>query len=683
MRVTLLVITIGIVVCAFGSVVSPVAAFTSLSQGSTPRLSQSPQSQPFPQRRCDTTFLRTTRTTAETPSTLRPLPTTSSHPVFAVVQDFQLKKPWKDGTTPLLQTRTCNIVLGQLTDSPRPDAAGAAERILRYMLQNAHAPGAPDVVSLNSVLACYSKLGSDKDARGRQQQRDAAEHSYRVLREWQELYSQGMVAVNADRISYNTVLAAFCRSGQTNRAEQVFAELQRLGQATDNNDDDDQNNAAYRPDVVSYATLIRAYAIQGQATPAEALFQQMKRQGPPPSVECYNNVLYAYSKSSRPDRAVEFLQWWLDDDAIDLDESVQPDVRSYNIVLHALAQSSDLQSVHRAERLLDSMPQRDSVSYTTYVAACCRLSGRSVLDAVQRALDKAYADEHVHVDAAFLSNILYSLATCDEKDMPVFAEELVTTMTTQHGVDDSVLAVYNALIHCWAKSGERDAVPRVLAILRYLEAQTTVQPDIKTYTNVLDCLAKSRDRQSHVEAEALLQRMEELGPPPNVQAYTSLIQNFSRSRLPYKAVKASEILQRMKASANPLARPNVVTYNAVLNAAEHTDTSDKVATEEALKVACLTFDEIRSSTVRPNHVTYGTFLGVLANLMPIDSRHEIVSLVFRRCCLEGQVSRFVLKKLRGAAVTEDILKQLLQGHSESQLPTAWTCHVRESKARNA
>ncbi|EEC50053.1 predicted protein [Phaeodactylum tricornutum CCAP 1055/1] len=423
MRVTLLVITIGIVVCAFGSVVSPVAAFTSLSQGSTPRLSQSPQSQPFPQRRCDTTFLRTTRTTAETPSTLRPLPTTSSHPVFAVVQDFQLKKPWKDGTTPLLQTRTCNIVLGQLTDSPRPDAAGAAERILRYMLQNAHAPGAPDVVSLNSVLACYSKLGSDKDARGRQQQRDAAEHS---------------------------------------------------------------------------------------------------------------------------------------------------------------------------------------------------------------ALDKAYADEHVHVDAAFLSNILYSLATCDEKDMPVFAEELVTTMTTQHGVDDSVLAVYNALIHCWAKSGERDAVPRVLAILRYLEAQTTVQPDIKTYTNVLDCLAKSRDRQSHVEAEALLQRMEELGPPPNVQAYTSLIQNFSRSRLPYKAVKASEILQRMKASANPLARPNVVTYNAVLNAAEHTDTSDKVATEEALKVACLTFDEIRSSTVRPNHVTYGTFLGVLANLMPIDSRHEIVSLVFRR-----------------------------------------------------
>jgi hypothetical protein len=243
------------------------------------------------------------------------------------------------------------------------------------------------------------------------------------------------------------------------------------------------------------------------------------------------------------------------------------------------------------------------------------------------------------------------------------------------------ISVFNALLNCWAKSSDRDhaAGPRVMQILAEIEQHRDLQPDIKTYTNVLDAL-KGKGPDAVVAAESLVQRMEVRGPTPTVHTYTALIQAYGRSRLPFKAVEAAEVLTRMKASS---ITPNIITYNAVLNACEHTDPDEDVdVTEEALRVACLTFDEIRSAPVVANHVTYGTFLGALGNLMPVDSRQEIVALVFRRCCMEGQVSPVVLKKLREAVESEERYQEMLRGHKENELPETWTCNVRESKARH-
>ena len=210
-----------------------------------------------------------------------------------------------------------------------------------------------------------------------------------------------------------------------------------------------------------------------------------------------------------------------------------------------------------------------------------------------------------------------------------------------------------------------------------------MQPDIRTYTNVLDCLTKSRDPDALSKAEALVQRMEKEGPLPTTQTYTALIQNYARSRLPLKAIKAAEILRSMNETGREDARPTIVTYNAVLNACEHTDGSDLDVCEEALKVACIAFDEIRnSSTCKPNHVTYGTFLGVLTNLMTADMRQHIVALVFKRACIDGMVSYLVLKKLKTAVETRKQYNDLLMGNNENRLPDSWTCNVQEVKARD-
>ena len=69
-------------------------------------------------------------------------------------------------------------------------------------------------------------------------------------------------------------------------------------------------------------------------------------------------------------------------------------------------------------------------------------------------------------------------------------------------------------------------------------------------------------------------------------------------------------------AGNSACRPNVYSYNAVLNAAAFSG-KDGQEQEEAFKVACLTFDELRmSSHISPSHISYGTFLKAIKHLMP-------------------------------------------------------------------
>lgn len=125
---------------------------------------------------------------------------------------------------------------------------------------------------------------------------------------------------------------------------------------------------------------------------------------------------------------------------------------------------------------------------------------------------------------------------------------------------------------------------------------------------------------------------------------------------------------------NEAARPNVVAYNSVLNACAYTP-NDADAIETAFKIACLVFDEVRTSChVTPTHVTYGTFLSVCANLMPeSEVRDNLVEATFKRCAREGLVSNMVWRNLNAAA-SPTLLAELLE-QANSGLESSWSRNV--------
>ncbi len=167
---------------------------------------------------------------------------------------------------------------------------------------------------------------------------------------------------------------------------------------------------------------------------------------------------------------------------------------------------------------------------------------------------------------------------------------------------------------------------------------------------------------------------------PCARAYSIVISTIARSKKKDKAQLAQEILHRMESEyrkGNDSARPTVYSYNAVLNAAAFTN-GDEMEQEQAFKVACLTFDELRNSDyLRPSHVSYGTFLKAINKLMPeSDVRNDLVKGLFRRCCRDGQVGDLVLRSMK-SLTTPDLYQSLLEGVVDYGLPKSWSANVRE------
>lgn len=134
------------------------------------------------------------------------------------------------------------------------------------------------------------------------------------------------------------------------------------------------------------------------------------------------------------------------------------------------------------------------------------------------------------------------------------------------------------------------------------------------------------------------------------------------------------------------ARPNEVTYTAVLNSCAFPAACDSNSRRRALDTAIFTLEELQSSQYgKPNQVTYGTFIKAAANLLHDDEdrRGKVIERAFRQCCEDGQVGEMVLAYLRQAAPRE-LYRELIPASSSSRsgvnlhdLPPEWRCNARD------
>jgi len=139
-------------------------------------------------------------------------------------------------------------------------------------------------------------------------------------------------------------------------------------------------------------------------------------------------------------------------------------------------------------------------------------------------------------------------------------------------------------------------------------------------------------------------------------------------------------------AGNKQLRPNVVAVNAVMNACAYTH-GDVREQNRAVEIAHSILIELEQSPFgNPDQVTYGTFLKVCRNQMPqCSTREQVVEVLFKKCCRDGQVGQFVLQQLQ--AVASDEQYQTLVRHSihdnvkVEDLPKEWRRNVVEGKWR--
>ena len=553
----------------------------------------------------------------------------------------------------------------------------------------------PNIITINTVLNAYAKSNQPDQA---QQLLDSMEETY---------------GISPDVVSYTSVIDAYSKSGDAPKAEsllKLMIQMNNQMNAGSTRYDSSENlktsiyssTMSTQPTIQTFNAVLNAWSHskdRNATQRAESLLKLMVEMStvskkkersnysntgfkiPAPNHSSFNTVLNTYSHVGDGLGAEELLDAMMDKNSNLYMSNVKPDLISYNTVMNAFTRSGHLRCHEDVLRIMEKMK-----------------------------------DANIKPDVISYTTLINSYAKSREKDAPYQATKVLDEMK-EKGIDPNIVT-YNAVMNTWVKSGDWGSAARAHELLlEMIESKDIHNPNVRTYTIVIDAYAKSRERDAALRAQELLQYMEKQyeltkdpNVQPNVQTYTAVINAWGRSEEEGKAKRALDVLNKMKLcfekGVNDKIQPNVYSYNAVLNACAYTY-GDEYEKDETFRIACNVFDELRSTNktkqksydekdtlVRPNHVTYGTFLHICARLMPEGedmSRRTIVEAIFRKCCQDGQVGSYALNQLWEAA-PRDLYWALLEeggvssrkrswGEDEtisvSDLPAKWTRNVKE------
>jgi pentatricopeptide repeat protein len=575
----------------------------------------------------------------------------------------------------LISTETYNLVLQAyaVCSTPRGERnyAGRAAILLQRMQQET---AVVPVESLQHVLRAYSWQQANM------QEGDCAAEANRLLDCIEEQTDDPNVLMKC----YDWVLEAWSKSGSAGSATKANAlfekmiELNATLAKTDDNDDRNSPSSSIRRaaaeqvlDAETHCNCILAWSktVEGQgAEKAHSILLDMLDRynqgafttGSEPLLIAFNGVIAAWARQGRADKAEEVL--FLMDKVRASCERLVPDAVSYNSVLYAHLRSADKE-----------------------------LGLQKALALVQ------YMDDHCGEQPAIRPNSFtyHTLLKCwiqsGRKDLAEQAEQILIKMEQMwnQGEDDSLTPnnrIFNMVINAYAKSKDRYAARKACTILQRMKSSQlpSCQPDVVSYTSVMECLSKSSDPTAPARVEELLSdmlaRYNTSGNEkdrPNARTFTMAILTLAKSN--GSAVRARALLTQLvelykssknkhvgrdkssMADSDDYNRPSEYAYNYVLNCAANTlRQADKLG---AFQIATQTYQEMRhSNLVKPDSFTYAFWLKCCNNLLPAGSelRTKCVSYAFEECKERGLVSDVVLSRLfqgNPPSLVDALLKQ--------------------------
>ncbi len=419
---------------------------------------------------------------------------------------------------------------------------------------------APNPYTYSALQNMYARAGTD----------DAPQKAFEVLDRMNELYRAGNLSMKPSTINYNEVLNSLSRTPSRKSAEMADRLLMMMELPVE------QNGYDVEPDRLSYAVAILACArcpdeafaaraaeanlrkLEARARREDQRRREISSAAPPAvtlDIESFNVVLTAISKSREPDapeRVLDIIQR-MEQYAANGNESLRPNLRSWNAVLNAFARATkrtDRNFADESQRILErlllqSKEGQGSIKPNAYTFA-------AVLNAQQRSGDPDAAER----------------ADCIVRQM----EELYESGDLEASPD---VFHYTILLSAWARSGSPRAADRCLQILTHMYERTkagfdNVKPNVRTYNAVLDCLSKSRKEDV---AEQLLYHMLDLyrrgdnASKPDAFSFNCVIQAFAKSDARGSGKRAESILDRYLEfqEENPAVGPDTRTYRYIMS----------------------------------------------------------------------------------------------------------------------
>jgi pentatricopeptide repeat protein len=545
-----------------------------------------------------------------------------------------------------------SAVLHALSKSNQPERG---QQLLMRMYKEG--PIEPNVYCVTSVLDGWSRMGQGQKAQ------DLLD----------DCIAKGLQATVA---CYNAVLTAWSRDYKTKEAPQRAKDL--------------LNSMPVKPDAATWSSFLVACRNPSQMEP---VLWQAYRQGEPVNAVCFNVVLNAWGKAGKVNKGEQFLRQWVQliADNPNTPRDLWPKLSTFNTLLNALAKVGDSD---RAKYWLEEMQRMgvtpDGISYNSYIDTLARRGkareAQAEWERVRDRMDRrnqffacnsiisAWANharqtdnkegivQHVRgfmrdmEERGLVPNIVTNnallkvIGACNE---PELAEDILRQM--KGGFVQPDIVSYSVVIDAYAKSRKPDAAHEVHRFI-------TVPPNVVSFNSVIHAYSKSDDMTAAERAESVLEEMKEANIEPDLMTYCSLLTVWSNTKHLDKATRARLIMDMMVAKYAALSPQHRNAEELLRNAKTMVVAAcaylplESPNEAEALLIARQTFAEIE----KPTYVTYATYLQALHRLeRDAAKQRESISEVFLRYCGESnEIDPLVLRRLQ-MVTSPEVYTQLL------------------------
>jgi hypothetical protein len=581
----------------------------------------------------------------------------------ALKAQAMLKEMERSSTTKP-DTITYNTVIkGWSKSNGGVEAAIEAEKLLQIMLQKGGRVK-PDVITYSSVIYCWAKSGHP----------DAAIQAERILEDMIQRSSTSSHHPRPNTQTFSIVIYAWAKSFHPNaadKAQEILSNMEQmyLSSLADMNKGNRNNNYVAQPNSITYTTVINALAKSGggadAARKAEQLLDRMYQLyengtniSLKPTIVTYAAVIDCWAKSGLEEMAAERADAILEN-LIHLYQSdpkkhadLRPNTSVFNTVINAWAKCSR-NGAFRAHKMLSTMEQLykdgifdtkpDKISYGTVMNAFVKSgSGVDAAIMVEQLLDKMQklydaGDVSMRPDAYAYGSVISLWSRIESVNHAAAAERadaILTNMIRLHQSNPRKHAdlcpdaqLFSYVISAYAKIGGSKAAHRALTLLTNMETMCKSMPNAITYTTVIKALSKSGDGASAAEeAEKILQRMTQMyksgvvNTKPDVVTYNAVINCWAQSNHPNATMRAESILTDMirNYQSDPIKNadlsPDTQIFSTVINVwAQQQHHSPLGNTQAAMKAQSLLTDmeqlyEDGISNAIPNSITYTTVI---------------------------------------------------------------------------
>ena len=460
----------------------------------------------------------------------------------------------------------------------KSNVAGASERaqqihdtMCEEYLQTQNIDIRPNVLSCTTLTNAWAKSNETY----------APEMAERVLQGMIGAYKRGEMHMKPDAVTFSTIMDAYSRSPAVNgpdacqKCEELFALMDELG---------------VRKNVYTFSALQNVYARSGLSNALEK------------TREIFDRMLALYEAG---------------------DVFAKPNCRNYNAVLNAASREGSYDAAVIAKEMLRKMElsaeeggydvEPDRVSYTLAILACSRVPNRTLAadmsaETLQQMEARASLEEEkrnevssaappvVRLDVECFNLVLTALSRTGEPNSTRQIRLLLRKMEEyaengQPSIRPNVRS-WNALLNSLARSHQsKNAGNQALGVLKHMfrlhrRGVPNVLPDAFSFAAVLTAYQRVATVAAAQAADQLVSEMEtlyeagEISCTPDVYHYTILAGVWAKSEQGKKGADRSvrilsHMMERHKAGY-PQVKPNVRTFNAVLDCLARADDGDRV-----------------------------------------------------------------------------------------------------------